>query len=167
MRVHRRSPNQVWVTDITYIRTYEGFLFLAVVLGSVLAAGGWLGDAADTAHRSGLAGTASRCVASQTEARLVAALRSSLPVHQRRGAKLPQGARDPVEHARCVLEAQQVQQQKNYVRSTDIAKFNHDTHRQFPARNFSRFLPHYQMLIRLQVQWVHKQRMNCNSRVNS
>jgi putative transposase len=26
------APNQVWVTDITYIRTYEGFLFLAVVL---------------------------------------------------------------------------------------------------------------------------------------
>ena len=26
------APKQVWVTDITYIRTYEGFLFLAVVL---------------------------------------------------------------------------------------------------------------------------------------
>ena len=25
-------PNQVWVTDITYIRTYEGWLFLAVVM---------------------------------------------------------------------------------------------------------------------------------------
>jgi putative transposase len=27
-----QQPNQVWVTDITYIRTYEGWLFLAVVL---------------------------------------------------------------------------------------------------------------------------------------
>ena len=27
-----RSPNQAWVTDITYIRTYEGWLFLAVVI---------------------------------------------------------------------------------------------------------------------------------------
>ena len=27
-----QEPNQVWVTDITYIRTYEGWLFLAVVL---------------------------------------------------------------------------------------------------------------------------------------
>jgi putative transposase len=27
-----QGPNQVWVTDITYIRTYEGWLFLAVVL---------------------------------------------------------------------------------------------------------------------------------------
>lgn len=26
------SPNEVWVTDITYIRTHEGWLFLAVVL---------------------------------------------------------------------------------------------------------------------------------------
>ena len=26
------EPNKVWVTDITYIRTYEGWLFLAVVV---------------------------------------------------------------------------------------------------------------------------------------
>lgn len=26
------EPNKAWVTDITYIRTYEGFLYLAVVL---------------------------------------------------------------------------------------------------------------------------------------
>ena len=26
------EPNRVWVTDITYIRTYEGWLYLAVVL---------------------------------------------------------------------------------------------------------------------------------------
>jgi len=26
------APNKVWVTDITYIRTYEGWLFLAVVM---------------------------------------------------------------------------------------------------------------------------------------
>ena len=26
------KPNQIWVTDITYIRTYEGWLYLAVVL---------------------------------------------------------------------------------------------------------------------------------------
>ena len=25
-------PNRVWVTDITYLRTYEGWLYLAVVL---------------------------------------------------------------------------------------------------------------------------------------
>ena len=28
------APNQVWVTDITYIRTHEGWLYLAVVLDS-------------------------------------------------------------------------------------------------------------------------------------
>ena len=26
------EPNKVWVTDITYIRTHEGWLYLAVVL---------------------------------------------------------------------------------------------------------------------------------------
>ena len=26
------KPNLAWVTDITYIRTHEGWLFLAVVL---------------------------------------------------------------------------------------------------------------------------------------
>lgn len=26
------KPNQTWVTDITYIRTYEGWLYLAVVM---------------------------------------------------------------------------------------------------------------------------------------
>jgi putative transposase len=26
------EPNQSWVTDITYIRTHEGWLYLAVVL---------------------------------------------------------------------------------------------------------------------------------------
>lgn len=27
-----QSPNQAWVTDITYIRTYEGWLYLSVVI---------------------------------------------------------------------------------------------------------------------------------------
>lgn len=26
------EPNKVWVTDITYIRTHEGWLYLAAVL---------------------------------------------------------------------------------------------------------------------------------------
>jgi len=29
---NQKRPNQVWVTDITYIRTHEGWLFLAVVI---------------------------------------------------------------------------------------------------------------------------------------
>jgi len=27
-----QAPNQIWITDITYIRTYEGWLYLAVVI---------------------------------------------------------------------------------------------------------------------------------------
>ena len=26
------EPDQIWVTDITYIRTYEGWLYLAVII---------------------------------------------------------------------------------------------------------------------------------------
>jgi putative transposase len=26
------APDRFWVTDITYIKTYEGFLYLAVVI---------------------------------------------------------------------------------------------------------------------------------------
>jgi transposase InsO family protein len=29
----RNRPTKVWVTDITYIHTYEGWLFLAAVIG--------------------------------------------------------------------------------------------------------------------------------------
>lgn len=31
-RFNVTEPNKVWVTDITYIRTYEGWLYLSVVL---------------------------------------------------------------------------------------------------------------------------------------
>jgi putative transposase len=37
-----QEPNRVWVTDITYIRTYEGWLYLAVVLDLFARQGiGW------------------------------------------------------------------------------------------------------------------------------
>lgn len=39
------EPNKVWVTDITYIRTYEGWLYLAVFgcgAGSLFSSGRWL-----------------------------------------------------------------------------------------------------------------------------
>ncbi len=36
-----KHPNQSWVTDITYIRTYEGWLYLAVVLDLFSRLIGW------------------------------------------------------------------------------------------------------------------------------
>lgn len=30
--IHRQSPGSVWVTDITYIRTWQGWLYLGVVV---------------------------------------------------------------------------------------------------------------------------------------
>ncbi len=43
------EPNRVWVTDIMYIRTYEGWLFLAVVIDlfSRLVIGGSMGPRMD------------------------------------------------------------------------------------------------------------------------
>lgn len=38
-------PNRAWVSDITYVRTYEGFLYVATVIDffyAVLLAGQWI-----------------------------------------------------------------------------------------------------------------------------
>ena len=51
------EPNKVWVTDITYIRTYEGWLYLAVVL-DLFSPSDRLVDEASDVQRSG-----HRCVA--------------------------------------------------------------------------------------------------------
>ncbi|MNE83973.1 hypothetical protein D3C80_1808380 [compost metagenome] len=46
------EPNKVWVTDITYIRTYEGWLYLAVVL-DLLTPSNWLVYEAKYVQRPG------------------------------------------------------------------------------------------------------------------
>jgi len=38
------KPNDCWLSDITYIPTREGWLYLAVILDFVLAFDCWLGD---------------------------------------------------------------------------------------------------------------------------
>jgi putative transposase len=53
------GPNQAWVSDITYIRTRSGWLYLAVVwtnggVGPVRPQSRGLGDGADHARRTGL-----------------------------------------------------------------------------------------------------------------
>jgi transposase InsO family protein len=47
------APDQLWVADITYLRTWEGFLYLAVVVDACSRAGGGLGDGRPPAHRTG------------------------------------------------------------------------------------------------------------------
>ena len=74
------APNQLWVADITYIPTWAGTLFLAVVL-DVFSRGIWLGDGDTPAHRAGAGGA-------QHGGRPTAAppsdssLGSGLPVHR-------------------------------------------------------------------------------------
>jgi putative transposase len=48
-------PNEVWATDITYIRFWQGWLYLAVVL-DLLAQGRRLGRQTDDASRTGSGG---------------------------------------------------------------------------------------------------------------
>jgi putative transposase len=48
-------PNEVWATDITYIRIWQGWLYLAVVL-DLLAQGRRLGRQTDDASRTGSGG---------------------------------------------------------------------------------------------------------------
>ena len=82
------APNQSWVTDITYIRTYEGFLYLPVVLD--LFSRQIVGWASRSTPHTDLVLQAllAAVVATQTQSGLAAALRSGLPVHQPGLAKL-------------------------------------------------------------------------------
>ena len=46
-------PNQLWVTDITYIRTHEGWLYLAVVIDFIFTSCCWLVYEIENDDRSG------------------------------------------------------------------------------------------------------------------
>ena len=46
----RRRPNEVWVTDVTYVWTDEGWLYLAIMLDLFVAARSRLGDERDQRH---------------------------------------------------------------------------------------------------------------------
>ena len=72
------APDRAWVTDITYIRTLEGFAYLAVVI----APRGGLVDAEQADRRCGAAGAAHGGMATQSEAPGVDPLGSGLAVHQ-------------------------------------------------------------------------------------
>lgn len=76
------EPNRAWVTDITYIRTYDGFLYLAVVLDLFFAPSRWMGNPANSAYGFGSAGAVGCSVAAQASPRTSASLRPRHAVHQ-------------------------------------------------------------------------------------
>ena len=47
-----RRPNEMWVADITYIPTHQGWLFLAAVHSTATAAGSWAGRCATRSRPS-------------------------------------------------------------------------------------------------------------------
>lgn len=88
------EPDRVWVTDITYIRTLEGFAYLAVVIDlfsrrvvgllsalQATPAGRWV-DAEPSDHRCRVAGVADGGMAKEAEEQGSDPLRPGLTVHQ-------------------------------------------------------------------------------------
>lgn len=76
------APNKAWVTDITYIRTWQGWLYLAVVVDLYARKVGRLVDEADTGPRAGSGRTAHGALAAQAQESGHRSLRSGQPVRQ-------------------------------------------------------------------------------------
>lgn len=81
------APDRVWVTDITYIRTQEGFAYLAVVID--LSACHRMIDAKPPDHGRRLASPAHGGLATQTQGEGADPLRSGQPIHQHGLGRLP------------------------------------------------------------------------------
>lgn len=74
------EPNKVWVTDITYIRTHEGWLYLAAVLEFVLTTSHWLVNGATYRPRAGYQRVTDGGVATATGAGSAGSFRPREPV---------------------------------------------------------------------------------------
>jgi transposase InsO family protein len=84
------APDRAWVTDITYIRTQEGFAYLAVVIDlfSRRVIGWSIAEPAD--HRRRAAGVAYGGVASKAEEQGAGPFGSGLAIHQHGLGGLPE-----------------------------------------------------------------------------
>jgi putative transposase len=76
------APDQAWVTDITYIRTMEGFAYLAVALDLYSRRGGGLVDAEQANNRGRSSGPAHGSLAAQAQGPGVDPLGPRLAIHQ-------------------------------------------------------------------------------------
>ena len=91
-------PNERWSTDITYVWTWEGWLYLAVVLDLFSRARGGLGYPAAPAGRVGARGAAHGAGAPSPGGRLATSLGSGLPVCGRRVSARAARPRDRLLH---------------------------------------------------------------------
>ncbi len=94
------SPDRVWVSDISYIATREGWLYLAVVLD--LFSRKVLGWALQETMQSSLVepGAPARHARAPAGPGLVLSFRSRRPVRQRGGAHAPAGDQGHAKHER-------------------------------------------------------------------
>jgi hypothetical protein len=88
------APDQFWVTDITYIRTHEGFLYLAVVIDLFSR----LVHARPHLHGPAVASPAHGRLAPQTKDQSSGAFRSGFTIHQLRVARVPRTAQSDAKH---------------------------------------------------------------------
>ena len=86
------APDRVWVTDITYIRTLEGFAYLAVVIDPYSRRVCRMVDAGPSDDRRRPAGIAHGGVAQEAEAQGADSFGPRLPVHQHGLGVIPQGS---------------------------------------------------------------------------
>jgi hypothetical protein len=95
------EPNRVWGTDITYIRTQEGWLFLAAVLDlicSVLASGDRLVDGAAHGPGAGIECLADGRLAPAAQTNGHGAFGPGKSIQQLRLASVSQGAQSAAKH---------------------------------------------------------------------
>lgn len=99
------APDTVWVTDITYIKTHEGFTYLAVVIDLFSRrVVGWsplrhciampcrATDAKQATDRSRAAGPSNGGLASKAEGNRIGAFRSGIPIYQHELGVVPKAS---------------------------------------------------------------------------
>ena len=80
-------PDQIWVSDITYVATAEGWLYLAVILESFQSPSDRLEARRSARSQSCAPGAAKRPGAASAPSWSILPLRSRLPVHQSTGTQ--------------------------------------------------------------------------------
>ncbi|CBA17413.1 hypothetical isxac3 transposase orfb (fragment) protein [Xanthomonas albilineans GPE PC73] len=76
------EPDTAWASDFTFIRTHEGWMYLAVVIDLFSQASRRLGDARSGRYRVGRAGRVVGGLAAQTRIRLSGLLGPRIGLHE-------------------------------------------------------------------------------------
>jgi hypothetical protein len=84
------APDKAWVTDITYIRTNEGFAYLAVVIDLYYRRVIWLVDAEPSDNGCRAPSITDGCLAAKAKGKSSGAFRSGIAIHQHGLGSVPE-----------------------------------------------------------------------------